>query len=196
MSYKIFSAKAGSIETGTVVYPRHIADYTINVVEVGEEGRGRERDSVLVEFVSKDQAEPSGRRLYWAGVGKSRSGKFKLIQEEGEQDASKALVVMRSPIGFRGGNGHTGDRAPDYTPDSPAFLPFPGQVLAQGTIAQGIAGAMGSGSQLIALVDRGVWFRMYMVGRLYGQPSTYYYRFDGETLVALTPEQRDQLDLW
>src|SRR5690606_38823678 len=50
------------------------------------------------------------------------------------------------------------------------FHPFPGEVLCEGIIAQGAAGRMGSGSQLVAVMPANVVFRTGYSGRLYGEP--------------------------
>ena len=50
------------------------------------------------------------------------------------------------------------------------FHPFPGEILCKGIIAQGQAGRMGSGEQLVAVMPRGVVFRTGYSGRLYGAP--------------------------
>jgi len=55
------------------------------------------------------------------------------------------------------------------------FHPFPGQVLVRGTIAQGAAGRMGCGEQIIAVIPAGKVFRTAYSGRLYGTPSAHYY---------------------
>lgn len=105
----------------------------------------------------------------------------------------KAIVVLRSPIGFRGGNAHTGDRAPSWTPERGGFLPFPGEVIAQGRIAQGDAGRMGSGDQLVAIMPKNTVWRVAFSGRRYGKPACRYYLFDGRRIITATPEERDLL---
>jgi hypothetical protein len=132
-------------------------------------------------------------------------------------------VVYASSIGFRGGNSHTGDLAgwvcrcgaqgreldlPERCSgwkegDSswshePAyrFEPYPGEVIVRGVIAQGDAGRMGSGEQLVATLRRGAVARAARSGRLYGAPRSWYYRFDGGQLQAATWEQRVAADLW
>lgn len=74
-----------------------------------------------------------------------------------------------------------------------AFLPFPGQIICLGEIAQGQAGRMGGNKQPVAIMPAGVWFRTGYGGRLYGAPSAHYYRFDGERLLAMTWEERELL---
>lgn len=77
-----------------------------------------------------------------------------------------------------------------------SFAPFPGQVLCRGSIAQGDAGRMGSGEQLVAVMPAKVVFRATRSGRLYGNTASHYYRFDGDTLAVATWEERVAADLW
>lgn len=73
-------------------------------------------------------------------------------------------------------------------------LPFPGEMLVEGAIAQGQAGGMGSGAQLVAILPRDTWFRTSYSGRLYGSPAAHYYRWDGTQLVSMTLDERLALD--
>src|SRR5690606_1830488 len=98
--------------------------------------------------------------------------------------SEKVVVVFRSPIGFRGSNRH-GDGQGG---------PFPGHIIAEGVIAQGDAGGMGSGEQLIAVLQRGVVVKVSYSGRLYGRPSAHYYVFDGERVLVATREEIDVSD--
>ncbi|MFA6511997.1 MAG: hypothetical protein WCV86_02665 [Patescibacteria group bacterium] len=76
------------------------------------------------------------------------------------------------------------------------FLPFPGEVITRGYIAQGGAGRMGGGEQLVALVPKDVVFRTSYSGRLYGGPGAHYYVWDGEKVLAATWEERSAADLF
>ena len=80
--------------------------------------------------------------------------------------------------------------------DEPVFLPFPGEIVAEGIIAQGDAGRMGSGKQLIAIMPRDVVFRTGYNGRLYGAPAAHYFMFDGEKIISVTWEQRIASDIF
>lgn len=77
-----------------------------------------------------------------------------------------------------------------------AFHDFPGQILAEGQIAQGDAGRMGSGRQLVALIPKGLVFRTAYSGRLYGKPSAHYYLWTGEKLLCATWEERCLTDIF
>jgi hypothetical protein len=163
--------------------------------------------------------------LMAADVGTTRSGQPKLIREQ-RADDEYCLVVFRTGIGFRGGNSHTGDRNGKYRIDvygdgriegvtmeeaqahavlhgvhldnvkPDGFLPFPGKTLLSGIISQGEAGRTGSGEQLVAVMPRGVVFRTSLSGRLYGNPGSHYYRFDGDSIQAVTWDERVAADLW
>ncbi len=161
-------------------------------------------------------------RLMFAEVGQTRAGKPKFFSKEKTTTVEKIVVVFNTPIGFRGGNSHTGDRAgwkcrcdasgdgatnvPETCPkcgatgswDGPKlnFAKFPGEILATGHIAQGDAGRMGGGDQIIALMPKGVVFRTSYSGRLYGAPGSHYYKWDGSKLLSATWDERSSADLF
>jgi hypothetical protein len=76
------------------------------------------------------------------------------------------------------------------------FAPFPGEIICKGSIAQGGAGRMGSGEQLVVVMPKGVVFRTGYSGRLYGGPSAHYYIFDGSKIIAATWDERAAADLF
>jgi hypothetical protein len=76
------------------------------------------------------------------------------------------------------------------------FSDFPGKILAIGRIAQGVAGGMGSGNHIIAVVPKDVVFSVQIGGRLYGSPDKYFYKFNGSTIEVLTSEERMAVDQW
>ena len=71
------------------------------------------------------------------------------------------------------------------------FYPFPGEILCDGIIAQGQAGRMGSGSQLIAIMPEDIVFRTGYSGRLYGAPSAHYYVYRNGRLLSATWDERE-----
>jgi hypothetical protein len=75
-------------------------------------------------------------------------------------------------------------------------LEFPGKILVEGIIAQGLAGRMGHGKQIIALVPKGVVFSTQYSGRLYGAPSAHYYVFNGTSILSATWEERQVADIF
>ena len=216
---QVFTVQNGQVERGAALHIHTLSNgMTIPVVAVGEEGRGRKQAMIPVANAPLADAEAPGRLLY-ADLGTTKSGGAKLIarQEPGTAD-TEAILVFRTGIGFRGSNAHTGDRAgwvcqkfatcrKEGTGAPPAacpkcggtgfdltFAPFPGRVLATGVIAQGNAGNMGSGEQIIAVMPRGVVFRTAYSGRLYGEPADHYYIFDGQQVLAVTWGERMATD--
>lgn len=76
------------------------------------------------------------------------------------------------------------------------FHPFPGEILVEGIIAQGDAGRMGSGEQLVAIMPANTVFRTGYSGRLYGQPAAHYYIYRNGQLLAATWEEREVSDIF
>lgn len=193
MPYRIFTIEAGHVTPGALVETLALkgTDIEVPAVMVGEVGRGRKCGVLPVTGAAAGDILPAAR------IGQTRSGNPKLIAAPFEDaDDSAVIAVLRTPIGFRGGNVHTGDRAPEWTKENPAFLPFPGKILAEGVIAQGDAGAMGSSQQFVAVIPKGVVFRTAYSGRLYGKPLSRYYLWDGSRMLAATWEERAATDLF
>jgi hypothetical protein len=157
----------------------------IAAVVIGEQGRGRSTGIVPV-----DGAQP-GDMITNVLLTTTKAGKpkFRVVAPEADTDnAEAAIVVLESTYGFRGNNSHTGDRVEDYDPDNIEFLSFPLEVLARGMCADGMAGNMADGEQFICVARAGQIWRVGKSGRLYGNPSAYYYRY--------TPEQGVQVATW
>ena len=76
------------------------------------------------------------------------------------------------------------------------FLPFPGEILCEGIIAQGAAGRMGSGDQLVAVMPAGIVFRTGYYGRLYGAPAAHYYIFRDGQILSATWEEREAAEIF
>lgn len=112
------------------------------------------------------------------------------IKEEytGEEVLEYARIFLRTKYPDEDPN--------DFRPDAGferrlEFHPFPGEVLCEGVIAQGDAGRMGSGKQLVAVMPAGIVFRTGYNGRLYGAPAAHYYIFrDGQILPATWKERQ------
>jgi hypothetical protein len=184
--HKIFTVAAGEVTPGAQIQEFTLkgADTRIPAILIGEEGRGRRLGVLPVSGAAPKET------LLAAQIGQTRTGNPKLIAASDGVDDSAVIVVLRTPIGFRGSNVHTGDRSPEWTEDTPNYLPFPGHTLVGGRIAQGEAGAMGSGDQYVALIPRGAVFRTAYTGRLYGAPTHHYYMWDGHKLLAATWQER------
>jgi predicted RNA-binding Zn-ribbon protein involved in translation (DUF1610 family) len=160
--------------------------------------------------------------LMFAEVGTTKAGKPKFFTKGAPTTDDKIVVVFRTKMGFRGGNDHTGDRdgwkcascgekgegevpktcpkcgkeSGSWSGPERQFAAFPGQKLVSGTIAEGAAGRMGAGEQMIAVMPKGVVFRTSYSGRLYGGPSAHYYVWNGEKLIAATWDERAAADLF
>lgn len=198
---QVFTIDSGSISKGAKVHDVTIqsADITFQAISVGEMGRNRKLATLPVDKRACVKKSEKEYELLTAEVGRTQSGKPKLFSEV-KPDDSKCIVVFRTKIGFRGGNSHTGDRKGvenegEYN-ERRTFEEFPGEILASGSIAQGDAGRMGSGEQLIAVMPKDVVFRTGYSGRLYGSPSAHYYKFDGEKIIAVTWEERTASDIF
>lgn len=215
MAHLVYTIADGRAESGAQVISLRLqgAGIDIPAITVGEEGRGSSLGVVPVEGL------PAGEgRLLAARIAHTRQGKPKLIAVAPETASPEAvLVVFRTTIGYRGGNRHDGGptgwscvcgaagtgEPPAACPASQwharpnvVYGPFPGRMLARGGISQGAAGRMGSGDQMVALIPKGAIFRIARSGRLYGQPGVHWARWDGTSLVVLTPEERALLDEW
>lgn len=155
-------------------------------------------------------------QLFAASLTTTRAGRPKFRVEMKPNTDEAAILVVNSTIGYRGSNTHTGDddgwkclhcnqrwaeNPPEQCPECRAtpykqFKPVPGKILATGRIAQGAAGRMGSGEQHILLIPKDEVLRVAMSGRLYGQPSEYFYVFDGQQVIKATREERELADLF
>ncbi len=205
-TYKVYTVSSGSVREGAVVEKLALkgAGIDIPAIIIGEEGRGRKRAVLPVQLPSglyKEWHEKGRVEIRAAEVGQTKAGKPKLFGKETADTDEKIICVFLTKIGFRGSNSHTGDRTGETFKDSwgeerPVFAQFPGEVLVCGVIAQGAAGRMGSGEQLVAVMPRGIVFRTGYTGRLYGAPSAHYYIWNGEQLISATWEERTAADLF
>ena len=192
---KIFTIASGEVSEGARVdsFTLKGAGISIPAILVGEEGRGRKLGVLPVQLLPdnyKKWQEERAISIYSAEVGETKTGKPKLIETSEITDTEKCICVFRTKIGFRGSNRHTGDMLGDE------FLPFPGEILCRGIIAQGTAGRMGSGSQLVAVMPAEVVFRTAYRGRLYGVPNSHYYIFRDGQILSATWEEREVAEIF
>lgn len=133
---------------------------------VGE--RGRNRWAVYVPA----EAELTGTLLS-CSIGKRlgatpKQGMARILRERQSLNGSdRALVHLKVPMGFRG---------------SVTYEIGSAELLAEGQIADGAAGRMGSGQELLVILKTGDLVRAHRTGRLYGQESTLVIGFDGEAV--------------
>jgi len=206
MTMKIFTIESGEVKEGARVdsFTLKGAGVSIPAIIIGEEGRGRRLGVLPVQLLPssyKEWQEEGTVSIHSAKVGETRAGKPKLFQTEDADTLEKCICIFRTMIGFRGGNSHTGDRDGGteescWGTEHPTFHPFPGEVLCEGKIAQGAAGRMGSGSQLVAIMPADTVFRTGYSGRLYGAPSAHYYLFRGGQILSATWEEREVADIF
>lgn len=190
---KIFTIEKQNIKTTAKVETHTLkSGIKIPVVGVGEYGRGRAFAFLAVSLLpeSQEKWENDGSVLISnVAIGKTRLGHPKLIEIETTTNNNEKIIiaVLNTSIGFRGSNSHTGDwdntisYEGESEPKARHCHPFPGEILCEGTIAQGAAGNMGSGKQLIAVFKNDDVFRVGLGGRLYGAPGAYYYKVDTTT---------------
>jgi hypothetical protein len=165
---RIFTVSSGKVSTGAVVGKLTLkgAGITIPAIFVGEEGRGRDRGVMPVQLLPEQQKEWEDKgttTVEFGEIGQTKAGKPKLNSKAQPGDEDAVIVVMPTTIGFRGGNNHTGDRIGEEEYEEwgekktrLTFDLFPGEIIVSGTIAQGDAGRMGSGSQYIGLMNQKV----------------------------------------
>lgn len=188
---KVFTIESGKVIEGAevVTFALKNADVSIPAIIVGEEGRGRQLGVMPVKLKEKNYNKwKNGETvtIHHAKISETKSGRPKLIEMESNSDNNEAIVIFRTKIGFRGSNDHTGN----------GDEPFPGKVLVEGVIAQGDAGRMGSGEQLVAVIPKNVVFSTKYYGRLYGAPSEHFYIFDGDKIVSVTKEERELTEIF
>jgi len=240
---KVFTVENGTVIHGATVAVMELksAGMKIPAIIVGESGRGRSLGVLPAQLTPEHQREWEEKgacRINAVTVSQTRSGKPKLV--ESTDESGDALCVLRTHIGYRGGNRHTGDRKAEYwtiewgerelaqergvplkdqytateaaqyskilCPGSLSedagfdrhleFEPFPGEWLVKGEIAQGAAGAMGSGEQGVAVIPAGVVFRTGYTGRLYGGPASHYFIYRDEKLLTATWKEREVSDIF
>ena len=226
------------------------AGVSIPAITVGERGRGRQLGVLPVRLTPeqyREWEEKGSVKITAASVGETRAGKPKLFASPDKATSvDYILCILRTKIGYRGGNDHLGDMNSEwwtiedtwfinvakkrgipikdrYTFDemknysSPPdvyfhsedwereiieferhcdFKPFPGKILTRGVIAQGGAGRMGSGDQIISLIPKDTVWRTRYYGRLYGAANHHYHIWNGDKLISATREERELADLF
>ena len=188
---KIFTIESGKVFEGgeVITFALKNAGVSIPAIIIGEEGRGRQLGVLPIQLLKENYEKwKNGETvtIYHAKISETKSGRPKLVEMESNSDNNEAIVIFRTKIGFRGSNDHTGD----------GDKPFPGKVLVEGVIAQGDAGRMGSGDQLIAVIPKNTVFSTKYYGRLYGSPSEHFYIFDGDKIISVTKEERELIDIF
>ncbi|MDR0408681.1 MAG: hypothetical protein LBH45_07195 [Campylobacteraceae bacterium] len=216
-TYKIYTIEDGIVSEGAEIGALTLkSGDKIPVIIVGEAGRGRKfgvlpvgglQESALMDALKNGNYKglnEEQKTIRFGSIGATKTGNPKLFVAENASETDKVIVVFRTPIGFRGGNTHTGDKVcEEFKEDEwgmpklqPVYADFPGEILVEGVIAEGDAGRMGSGKQIIALVPKNKVFRIGYSGRRYGAPGAHYGVWDGQRLMVLTKEEREASDLF
>lgn len=220
---EVYTIIQGRVDRGVKIQRFKIQqEIEIPAVLIGEEGRGRQLAVMPVQLLPEIYTlwkQGEDVCVLHADIGTTRSGRPRLIQiPTSSPDDSDILAVFYTTIGFRGFNVHTGDQVRIYCKNCGnsdigfcdwqvcpqcgsgaigyEYESFPGSILLTGIIAQGDAGRMGSGEQIIARLPKNKVFRVGLGGRLYGAPSEYFYCWGDGQLFCLTREQRLVADMF
>ena len=190
--YRVFEVKDNVPQEGCRVQKHALTDgRTIPAIVVGQSGRGRYLGVTPVMLLPGSASAEGDRRIQAASI--VRQGRVvRLAEADPAQATDEACIaIFRTGIGFRGWNQHSGDVVPSATAGAkPKILPLPGEVLSVGGIAEGDAGRMGSGEQIVLLMPQGQIVSVYIGGRVYGRPREWFYRFDGASIQYTTAEDR------
>lgn len=191
-AYRIFTISSSSdpVSEGARVdkFTLKSTGITIPAIIMGKKGRGCARGILPVQLpkrLYKEWQKKGSVTINAAEVGQTKAGHPKLVVKKADTD-EKIIGVFRTPIGFRGGNSHTGDRTGET---GKAFHPFPGEKIISGMIAQRVAGRIGFGKQLVAVMPKDVVFRTSYSGRLSKAPSSYSYKWNGKQLLLVSGSQ-------
>lgn len=175
-------------------------------IGVGEAGRNRRYEFLTIQNWNHPADEDE--RLMDAALRQTRKGGWALhrLTDSPANRDGRCLVVNRSTMGFRGGVQMVGDRhdccwpkwCEQHFPPDDSFLAPPPQrrelagvtVLITGQVADGSAGRMGSGLEYVFTAEPGAIWCVRRTGRLYGNPSGHYWRWDGSALETATAAER------
>ncbi|RLJ04597.1 MAG: hypothetical protein DRP08_01375 [Candidatus Aenigmatarchaeota archaeon] len=164
---KIFTIDNGEVIPGSLIKERLIAgQFTVKGIIIGQPGRGRKVGFLPLAKDVPTKKDNNGETewVFYGSLGRTYKNAPKLIKELPD-DRERVLCVLRTHIGFRGHNSHTG-----VNEDT-----FPGEKIIEGMIAQGAAGRAGYGDQYICTFPVGAKFKTSYTGRLYGKPSSHIY---------------------
>ena len=184
---KVYEFNGEMLEGAAVSFQTLSNGVKIPVIEIGQQGRGRSLAVVPVVGLS--------------GATRLETCNFENGRLISGGNSVGVVVVFKTPIGFRGSNSHSGDYLRDEKKfeygeevEVPVFDKFPGEVIARGKIAQGTAGYMGSGEQLIAIFQDGDRFVIHRTGRTYGNWREKYFSVqEGKIQPALSPAEKKLL---
>ena len=192
---KIYTVVDGDVQNFALVEKFALKDGTvIPAIVVGETGRNRRQFVLPVRLTpeKRDALKAEGQvKVTDVALTKTLAGNPKLEELPGDDGDRACCVVFLTSIGFRGGNGHHGCFL--GTEDGkPQFAEFPGKILGVGAVAQGDAGNMGWGEQIVTVLPPKATVCIRRTGRLYGAPPIHVVEWDGERrAITVLP-----LDQW
>lgn len=189
---KVFEIKGGKVSFGVEL---------TKIVAQGKEGEESSFYALTVGTINRhgrwggllpvsDKLAKKSSVLRWASLGKSQSGRPKLVKEK-ELEANYCLIVFRTPAGLGGANEHTGQQKLIPEGNQMAFLneslksylPFPGRILVSAEISKSWKDYFDSSYQLIAVMPKDRIFRVaYSDQRGLHE---YYYKYDGQSLNSV-----------
>ena len=191
------------VSSGAKVVTTELKNGTkLPVLAVGENGRGRKFTYAVVDLALENQKAFKADGCCYVGnlrQTSTKAGGLKFVEDYTANDDGY-LAVFRTSFGFRGSNGHFGDwNGEPFDSDEPKgsnCFRLPGEVLMRGVIADGAAGSMASGEQLVVKLPFGAIIRVGYSGRRYGKPTAYYYNFTKDEVIMATWEERQQTDIF
>lgn len=156
----------------------------IPAITIGEKGRGRQCGVLPVKLRKeslKKWKKDKKVKIQYATISETRTHRPKIIETKNSEnsDEDRVILVLRSPIGFRGSNEHRFDRKVTC--------------LVEGVIAQGEAGGMGSGRQYVVVSPIPNKITLTISGRRYGKPHGYIYTISREGVSVMTDKEAELL---
>ncbi len=223
---KVFTIAEGVSPGATVSFLNFESAGIVNMpcVIVGEVGRNRFEGKVAVEPEAVELDIDTGEsNISDVRVALSKDGVPKLYKADID-DHERCLIIVRTPIGFRGYAQHTGDRTgifctnelcrykADIAPmaEVPQVCPscgeentvlikmarWPGENIATGKIGEGPQGLTAGAMQFVTIMPKGEVFRISLGSDGTKKSGSTYYCFDGENLNSLTWSERRLTELF
>ncbi|MBC7109074.1 MAG: hypothetical protein H5T41_09895 [Methanomassiliicoccales archaeon] len=156
----------------------------IPAITVGEKGRGRQCGVLPVKLRKeslKKWKKDKKVEIHYTRLSETRTHRPKIVETKNSEnsDEDHVILVLRSPIGFRGSNEHKFERRVTC--------------LVEGVIAQGEAGRMGSGRQYVVVSPVPNKIKVSISGRRYGKPHGYIYTISREGVSVMTDKEAEIL---
>jgi hypothetical protein len=198
--------------------------YDIPAIVIGEKGKGRKESIIPVDIEAIDtDIDTKESKINNVIVGKSTNGGPKLFKAI-EDDIHFCLLVIRTPIGFRGYSQHNGDRYAFVCDDDLCrykeeilplddlplvcpncgesrtlrglMLPFPGEHISWARIGEGPNGKTAGSMQYITVMPKDAVFRIALGNSEHKMSGSTYYCYNGKNLNALTWSERRIVEIF